>query len=54
MLNKNKRSELIRETDWILLLLCAAASAFGILMVHSATIVDIEGGAPISRDTRPC
>lgn len=52
MLNKNKRSELIRETDWILLLLCAAASAFGILMVHSATIVDIEGGAPISRDTR--
>ena len=52
MLKKNKRSELIRETDWILLLLCAAASAFGILMVHSATIVDIEGGAPISRDTR--
>ncbi len=52
MLNKNKRSELIRETDWILLLLCAAASAFGILMVHSATIVDIEGGAPMSRDTR--
>ena len=36
----------------MLLLLCAAASAFGLLMVHSATIVDIEDGAPFSRDTR--
>ena len=52
MLKKIRFAELIRETDWILLLLCAAASAFGILMVHSATIVDIEGNAPISRDTR--
>lgn len=52
MLKKIRFGELLRETDWILLLLCAAASAFGVLMVHSATIVDIEGGAPFSRDTR--
>ena len=52
MLKQNRLSEYIRETDWILLLLCAVTSAYGILMVHSATIVDIEGNAHISRDTR--
>ena len=52
MLKKNRLSEIIRETDWILLILCSVASAFGILMVHSATIVDIEGTAHMSRDTR--
>ena len=51
MLKKNRLSEIIRETDWILLILCSVASAFGILMVHSATIVDIEGTAHMSRDT---
>ena len=52
MLKQNRLSEYIRGTDWIMLLLCAVASAYGILMVHTATIVDIEGGAAISRDTR--
>ena len=52
MLNRNRLSDAVKKTDFILLLLCAAASAFGVLMVHSATIVDIEGGAAISRDTR--
>ena len=52
MLKRNRLSEHIRETDWILLLLCAVTSAYGVLMVHSATIVDIEGSAHISRDTR--
>ena len=52
MLKQNRLSEIIRETDWVLLLLCAVASAYGTLMVHSATIVDIEGTARISRDTR--
>ena len=52
MRTQNKLSEHIRETDWVLLLLCAVTSAFGVLMVHSATIVDIEGRAHISRDTR--
>ena len=39
-----------RETDFKLLLLCAATSVFGILMVCSATTIDIEEGAGISRD----
>ncbi len=52
MLKQNRLSEYIRETDWIMLLLCAVTSAYGVLMVHSATIVDIEGRAPFSRDTR--
>ena len=52
MRNRNRLSDHIGGTDWILLLLCAGASAFGVLMVHSATIVDIEGTARISRDTR--
>ena len=52
MLQKNRLRESIRGTDFVLLLLCFATSAFGILMVHSATIVDIKGDAAISRDTR--
>ena len=52
MLKRNRLSDAVKQTDLILLLLCVAASAFGVLMVHSATIVDIEGGAAISRDTR--
>ena len=52
MLKQNRLAEIIRETDWVLLLLCAVTSTYGILMVHSATIVDIEGTARISRDTR--
>ena len=52
MLKRIRLTEYIRETDWILLLLCAVTSVYGTLMVHSATIVDIEGRAPFSRDTR--
>ena len=52
MLKRNRLSEAVRETDLILLLLCCVTSAFGVLMVHSATIVDIEGRAAVSRDTR--
>ncbi|MBR0510330.1 MAG: FtsW/RodA/SpoVE family cell cycle protein [Clostridia bacterium] len=43
----------IRETDFALLLLCILTSAYGVVMVYSATRPDmlIEGGV-ISRDTR--
>ncbi len=43
---------IIKETDLFLLLLCIATSVFGIIMVHSATILSIEEGNIISRDTR--
>lgn len=39
-------------TDFVLILLCAITSAFGCLMVYSATRVDIAEGAVISRDAR--
>ena len=42
----------IRETDFLLLILCGAASAFGITAVYSATIPDIPEGGFISRDAR--
>lgn len=42
----------IKETDILLLLLCLAASSFGILMVHSATLFSVEEGAAFSRDAR--
>ncbi len=42
----------LRETDFFLLLITIAASVFGIIMVHSATIFSIEEGKIISRDTR--
>lgn len=42
----------VLETDIILLLLCAAASFFGTLMVHSATTLSIPEGSVISRDAR--
>lgn len=40
----------IKETDKILLLLCILTSAFGVLMVYSATRVDITDGSLISKD----
>ncbi len=43
---------IIKETDNFLLLLTLAASIFGIIMVHSATMFSIEEGQLISRDTR--
>ncbi len=42
----------VRETDFLLLFLCFAASAFGITAVYSATIPDIPEGGVISRDAR--
>ena len=47
----NSLKTVLRETDFTLLLLCVATSVFGILMVSSATAVDVEEGARISRDT---
>ena len=40
------------ETDLLFITLCLAASAFGILMVHSATTLHIEEGNLLSRDAR--
>lgn len=40
----------VRETDIFLLLLCLSASAFGILMVHSATLFSVAEGETFSRD----
>ena len=42
----------VKETDILLLLLCLAASAYGILMVHSATTLAVPEGGIISRDAR--
>lgn len=43
---------ILHETDFILLFLCMAASIFGLIMVHSATRVNIPEGSFISRETR--
>lgn len=40
------------ETDLLLLFLCASASAFGILMVHSATRFTLADGEILSRDAK--
>lgn len=42
----------LKETDILLFLLCAFTSAYGILMVHSATLADRAEGAIFSRDVR--
>lgn len=42
----------IKETDLLLLLLCAFTSAYGILMVYSATLADKAEDALYSRDVR--
>ncbi len=42
----------LKETDFVLLLLCAFTSLYGILMVFSATRIDMEDGMLISRDAR--
>lgn len=53
MYNKNGLIKTaLKETDLLLLLFCIAASAYGILMVHSATRVDIAENELISRDAR--
>lgn len=40
------------DTDFVLLILSIVASAFGVLMVHSATLRKVADGATLSRDTR--
>lgn len=42
----------VKETDILLFLLCALTSAYGILMVHSATLADKAEEALFSRDVR--
>ena len=42
----------IHDTDIFLLFMCLAASAYGILMVHSATMGSMSDGDIISRDAR--
>ncbi len=41
-----------KKTDWILLFLCMIASAFGTILVHSATMYTLDEGQKISRDTQ--
>lgn len=43
--------DFLRETDFILLIPCLMISAFGILMVHSATQYRLSNGESIHRDT---
>lgn len=42
----------LKETDLILLLTCIATSAFGVLMVHSATMSSLSEGVMMSRDVK--
>ena len=42
----------IKETDLLLLFLCALTSAYGIIMVHSATLQDKAADELFSRDVR--
>ncbi len=42
----------IHDTDIFLLIMCLAASAYGILMVHSATMGSMSEGDLISRDAK--
>ena len=44
--------EFIRETDKFLLVLCTVTSAYGLLMVYSATKPTLSDGAVFSRDFR--
>ena len=43
--------DFLRETDIVLLIPCLLLSAFGILMVHSATLYKIAAGDSLHRDT---
>ena len=44
----SKIGEFVKNTDYILLLLCIIASSFGILLVYSATLPTLEDGQIIS------
>ncbi len=43
--------DFLRETDFSLLIPCLLLSAYGILMVHSATLYRVSAGEMIHRDT---
>ena len=43
--------DFFRETDFLLLVPCLILSAYGILMVHSATLYKITDGSVLHRDT---
>lgn len=43
--------DFLKETDFSLLIPCLLLSAFGILMVHSATLYKISDGSSLHRDT---
>lgn len=45
-------NKIFKGTDWFLMLLCFIASAFGAILVHSATLNTLTEGQAISRDTR--
>lgn len=48
----NTIKTVLKETDFLLLFLCLAASGYGILMVYSATLAEKDPEALISRDAR--
>lgn len=48
----NTIKTVLKETDFVLLFLCVITSAYGILMVHSATRWELAEGSIISRDAR--
>lgn len=50
MINRNNLKNYIKETDFILLGLCLAATLFGILMVFSATMCKRVEGQAMARD----
>ena len=43
--------DFLRETDFFLLIPCLLLSAYGVLMVHSATLYRLSSGETIHRDT---
>ncbi len=50
--NLQKLKYAFKETDWLTIIPCLLASAFGILMVHSATLYKLTSEVLISRDTK--
>ncbi len=50
--NLQKLKYALKETDWFTIIPCLLASAFGILMVHSATLYKVTADTLMSRDTK--
>lgn len=49
---RKKLNKFLKGTDWLMMLLCLAASSFGAILVHSATMYTLTEDQIISRDTR--